>query len=240
MKTDYAGIFMTVIKRMIVIVGVAAILAFGFYTSRSRVRLDYNEHLSDVAVTIDGEDITLGDLYFYVLYEEKTIEDAANIYNPRRTKDFWNTHINGVFIQSKAKDAVIGMAVHDRIFYRLSAQEGLVLSADEKTRLDNARTDFWADLYDEQKESLPVSYEAVNETIKEIALAEKYADLYAKENDLTVASVAWDGYDYEELKKEHDVRINKKVWNRVIVGDITLIHSEVGFINGYHKDTGWE
>ena len=225
-----------ILLRAILIVGAAAILAYGVYSSNTRVKLDYNEHLSDVAVTVDGEDLTLGDLYFYVLYEEMNVEDTAAVYNEKRTKDFWNIHINGIFIQAAAKKAVMGMAVHDQIFYKAALDEGLVLSSEEKKAMEDARTDFWSDLYDEQKENMPVDYETINEVIRRVALAEKYQRLYANENNLTLASLAWDGYDYEVLLKEHNVRINKSLWKRVIIGDVSLVHEEVGFINGYFPD----
>ncbi len=224
----------SILLRAVLIIGVAAILAYGVYSSNTRVRMDYNDHLDDVAVTVDGEDLTLRDLYFYVMYEEKTVEDAARIYDEERSKDFWNTHVNGIFIQANAKKSVLGMAVHDRIFYNAAREEGLVLSSDEKEALEAARSDFWSDLYDEQTEKMAVDYDTVNQAISRIALAEKYQRLYAIENNMTLASLAWDGYDYEVLLNEHKVKINKSVWNRVVIGDVTLDHESVGYINGYH------
>ena len=235
-RAEVRNLVFTILRRGFAILLMAAILAYAVYSSRSRVRLDYNQHLSETAVVVDGEEMTLGDLYFYVLYEEKLVEDAAGIYNERRTKDFWNAHVNGIFIQTNAKKAVMDMAVHDRIFYRAALERGLALTSEEKQLLENARTDFWADLYDEQKDDLPVSYESVNSVMAQIALAEKYEKLYANENNLTLASLAWDGYDYEVLLKEHDVRINKSLWKRVIIGDVSLVHEKVGFINGYFPD----
>lgn len=225
-----------ILLRAILIVGAAAILAYGVYSSNTRLKLDYNEHLSDVAVTVDGEDLTLGDLYFYVLYEEMNVEDTAAVYNEKRTKDFWNIHINGIFIQAAAKKAVMGMAVHDHIFYKAAMDEGLVLSTEEKKAMEDARTDFWSDLYDEQKDNMPVDYEVINEAIRRVALAEKYQRLYANENNLTLASLAWDGYDYEVILNDHKVKTNKRIWDRVVIGDVTLDHENVGYINGYHKD----
>ena len=68
---------------------------------------------------------------------------------------------------------------------------------------------------------------AMNETMKEIALAEKYQRKLAEENNATYAAYNYDGYDYEQLLKEHDVEIKRRVWDRVNVGNVTLVHDEV-------------
>lgn len=216
----------------------AVVLLYGVYVShRNHTKVDYLANLDETAVTVDGEALTLSDLGFYVLYEERQIENKAEIYNAQSTKDFWNIHVNGIFIQAQAKKAALDMAVHDRIFYRAAAEEGLVLTAEEKQLLENARTDFWSDLYDVQKERLPGSYESINETMKEIALAQKYQSALAEEKGTTYAGFGYDGLDYRELLgADHKVKVNKKIWDRVVFGDITLKHDSVNYINGYEGD----
>ena len=34
------------------------------------------------------------------------------------------------------------------------------------------------------------------------------------------------------MLEEHDLKINKKLWNRFVMGDITLNHSKINYING--------
>lgn len=234
-------LFHKVVKRItqaVLIALLALVLSYGVYTScRDHTRVDYLASLDETAATVDGEELTLADIGFYILYEEQLIEKEAEIYSADSTKDFWNIHVNGIFIQSQAKKSAIEMAVHDRIFYRAASEAGMVLTEEEKQLLEDARTDFWSDLYDEQKEKLPGTYESINATMKEILLAQKYQSQLAKEMGTTVAGLNYDGYDYGKLlKEEHSVKINKKVWNRVVLGDITLTHDTVNYINGYEGE----
>ncbi|MBQ7676965.1 MAG: hypothetical protein IJT32_01905 [Lachnospiraceae bacterium] len=240
-RQQIRGLVHNVLKRItqaVLLALLAVVLLYGVYVSyRDHTRVDYLASLDETAVTVDGEDLTLSDLGFYVLYEEQQIENKAEIYNAQSTKDFWNIHVNGIFIQAQAKKAALDMAVHDRIFYRAATTDGFVLTSEEKQLLENTRTDFWSDLYDEQKERLPGTYESINETMKEIALAQKYQAHLAKEKGTTYAGFGYDGLDYKQLlKTEHKIKVNKKIWDRVVFGDITLKHSSVSYINGYEGE----
>ena len=108
------------IKSIVLLVCVAVVGYVLLNVNFNRDKLDYNEHLSDVAVTIDGEEVTYQDLAFYILFEERKVEEQARIYNPDYTKDYWNLHTNDTFIQLEAKEVVLGMAVHDHLFYQMA------------------------------------------------------------------------------------------------------------------------
>ncbi len=225
------------ITQAVLLALLAIVLLYGIYVSYVKhTALDYLQNLEEVAVYVDEEAITLGDMGFYVLRQEQLIEEKAAIYNPDSTKDFWNIHVNGIFIQAQAKKAALEMAIHDRVFYKEAVKEGIVLTSEEKQQLENRRTDFWSDLFDEQKERLPGTYESINATIKEIALAEKYQWQLMEKMNTTHAGLGYDGYDFKKiLKEEHKVRVNHIIWDRVVFGDITLTHTKVNYINGQNE-----
>lgn len=223
-----------VLHKVAVFTAIAVILlATANYSASSKKPLVYEEHLGDVAATIDGEELTLDDIAFYVVYEEKQIEEQALIYNADSTKDYWNLHIDGVFIAADAKKAAIGMAIHDYIFYKKAVEMGMELDAEEEIYLENRIEDFWMDLFDEQLERMPTTEDKINSSIYKMALAQKYQEYIALENGRLFHEYDWDGYDYTKLEEaEHKVKINKKVWNKVKLGDITLNHESVSYING--------
>jgi hypothetical protein len=199
----------------------------------NRAKLDYQEHLGDTAVTVDSEEITFQDLAFYILYEEGKIEEQARIYNPDYTKDYWNLHTNDTFIQLEAKEVVLGMAVHDHLFYQMAVAEGMdTLTDEEEQELEYRITDFWEDLLDIQWEKLPCSEETINEQIRLAAIAEKYQNYLAEELGPSQAAYKYDGYYYQQIMEQHQVKTNDKLWDRLVLGDITLSHSKLNYING--------
>jgi hypothetical protein len=87
-------------------------------------------------------------------------------------------------------------------------------------------------MLDVQWEYLPCDEETINEQIRIAAIAEKYQRYMAKEYGPSVAAYNYDGYYYEQMLKEHEVVINKKLWDKLVLGDITLKHGKINYING--------
>lgn len=225
------------IKKLALLVLIIPVALILFYYANqmgaTRGKIDFVENLDEVAVTIDDEDILFSDLIFYVLFQEQKIEEQARVYNPDSPKDYWNAHTNGMFIEREAKDAILEMAIHDHIMYKRASDAVTVLSSDEKKELEDARSKFWESLYEGQLEKLPLEYEVGNRIMKEIAIIESYeARIANKDDEKTFAGLGWDGYDYKQIKKEHKIKINRKKWDRVVVGDISLTHDNVNYING--------
>ncbi len=219
------------LRLALVLVISAALILWGFYTWQSR-SVEYADCLTMVAFTLNGEEVTFAELGFYVLYEEREVELLAQVYNPENTRDYWNLHVDGVFISVQAKETIQQMAIHDELFYQLAKAEGLELTDEEEEALANAEMDFWMDLLDDQLENMPVSDEYITEALRHIAYAEKYQTLLAERTGYTYASYNWDGYYYEELLAEQSLVINKKLWDKISVGNITLNHGSASYING--------
>ena len=226
-----------IIKKLVKLIGILLCVGIFVYALISmgdgRGPLKYNEHLEDTVVTIDEETVTFEDLAFYILFEERKVEEQAKVYNRDYTKDFWNLYTNETFIQNASKDAVIDMAIHDHLFYQLAVAEGLdTLSDEEETELSYAINDFWEDLLDIQWEKLPCEEETINQQIRIAAIAEKYQDYLAEEKGPSQAAYKYDGYYYGLIRDEHSVKINDKLWDKFVLGDITLKHTKINYING--------
>lgn len=213
----------------------ALFLVLGFWSWERSRDVEYKDCLDEVIFTANGQEVQMKDLGFYILYEEREVENQAMVYNPDNTKDYWNLHVDGVFIQVQAKDTILNMAIHDKLFYQKAVEENLALDAEEEQRLRNAISDFYMDLLDEQAEKMPASDEYIMEAMRQIALAEKYQAKLADEEDKSYASYQWDGYEYEKWLEKQDVDVNEKLWDKITVGDITLTHGAPNYINGHNK-----
>lgn len=203
------------------------VMILGFYvlkTGKDVSWLDFPASLSEVAAVVDGEELTLEELAFYIAYRENQVEKDAMVYNPEDTSEYWKVYSNGTFIRSEAKQSVLDMAVHDEIFYQLSIENGLTLDAEEEAFLANTQYDFWSDLSEEQRDALGVGQEILNESIRKAALAEKYQNLLAEINETGEEAYAFSGSAYQKLAEEHQCEIKEDVWKRVNFGNITVGH----------------
>ena len=211
-------------KHITVILVVLVILTGmeAYRTYMNRQDLIYAESLSELAVSVDGKELTLFDMAFYVAYQEKEVQKDAVIYNKEKPHRYWNAHTNGQFVRVVAEQAVVDMAVHDEIFYNLAVLEGLELDEKEETYLANEISDFCSDVTGEQLAQLGVTVEDIKAAMKKIALANKYQSILAQMEERDYTEYDYTGSAYQELLKEYEVIINESVWDRISVGNITV------------------
>ena len=209
-----------VLAIIVIILGIYAYNANG-----NRNKIDYANSLDKIAVTVNGQKLTLEDLAFYVVYEEHEVENEAQVYNPENTNKYWNMHIDGEFIRIAARNSAMQMAIHDEIFYQMALDEGIELTDEEKEYAANTQEDFWNDLEDYgQQDNINIEREVYDEAILKIALAQKYQEIYAELNGRKKEDYNFDKKRYKKLLEENKYKINKSIWERIDMGNISLRH----------------
>lgn len=211
--------FTAVLVVLLIILGTASYREQG-----KRQKLSFPESLELVVVTVDGEQVTLREMAFYIAYEEGSMEDAAIIYNPDNTDEYWRLYTNHTFLREQAKQTVVDMTVHDTLFAQMAAEEGIVLSEAEEQYLANEQQDFWSDLAEEQRESLSVSEDTLDETMRKMALAQKYQSILAEMEQVDYEDYSIGGTEYEKLLAQHTCELDETTWDRVPFGSITVDH----------------
>lgn len=213
--------FSTVLLFVVIIVSFIALR-----TGEKKQYLNFTEALDETVFTVDSEAVTLKEMAFYIAYEEQQVEDDAYVYNPDDTSEYWRLYSNGTFIGKEAKQTALDMAVHDKIFYDMACDEGVELDGEEQKRLANSQYDFWSDLEEQEREWLGVSQEVLNESLRKLALAEKYQSIYAEMNNGSMEDYSFEGEAYQKLLETHEVTVKEEVWEYVHFGHITVHHKE--------------
>ena len=182
-----------------IILGILVIITgyMSVQKGRTRQRLDYASSLDELAVTVDGESLTLRDMAFYVAYEEMA-----------------------------SKKYAIQMAVHDQIFYDMAQKEDVKLTDSDYEYIKNNETDFLYDLADyDGLEKMGVTEEDICSAMEKAALAQKYQELYASMQGEDTASYDFSGDAYEKLlENNYKYKINDEIWDRVDFGNVVLDH----------------
>ena len=214
-------------RKFIVTIALAVlVLILGIYsirTGRSRQKLVYAESLDLVAVSVNGSELTLRDLAFYVAYEEQEVYKEALVYDADDPKKYWNLHIDGVFVADAARNAAIQMAIHDELFYRMAVADEGTLSEEERAAMESSEEDFWNDLCDEdQTDRLGITREDLHRTMERIALAQRYQTIYALSRGEAYEEYAFSEEAYEAYRDKQKIKIADQVWNRVDIGSVTL------------------
>lgn len=209
------------------------LVAVAFRTRHQRALeyLDYADSLDLAAAKMNGEEITLRKIGFYVAYEEAMVEEQAAAYSPEDTEQYWNLHTNRGWIRVISQKAAMNMALHDTLFAQMAEEAGITLSAEETADIQEAEAFFWEDYMDDVKlERMGIQPEDLHDAIEKMAYAQKYQEIYAVEQE----EAAWEydigGSAYEKLLKKQDYKIYKEVWEHVDFGNVTLFHKSV--VNG--------
>lgn len=209
---------------VIVIIAVALLALFmvavthNFFTEE----LVYNQSLDLTAVTVEGKELTLYDLAFYVGYEEQKINEQAMIYDPEHPQRYWNIHTNGEFLRVTARKAAVDMMVHDYVYSTEATEQGITLSKEEKAACDSSAEDFWSDLTEDQREALGIPMEKVYEVCTQIGLSEKYLMQLSAAEGRDLAVYETGGVAWEEKRDSMNIVYNDKVLDRIEMGTITL------------------
>lgn len=194
-------------------------------TRQSREDIVYAESLDMELAVVEDESITLRDFAIYVAHQEAEVQEQANVYDPENTREYWNVHTDGVYINQAARNEAMSMAIHDILFYQLSKELNVTLTEDEIAVLNNDVDDFWFDLTDDKKEEkLGITKDDVYTSMEKIALAQK-AQLICAGMD----GVDYSDYDYYEevfldFLEDYEYNVNDRVLNRIDFGDVTLEH----------------
>ena len=129
--------------------------------------LVYADSLELVVADVNGQELTLRDLAFYIAYDEMFVEEQAQIYDAVDTSRYWNLKINNVYVRQLSKQSVMEKAVHDEIFYQLAMAEKLELTQEEEVQLSNVQDAFWDNVMDNDKlERLGVTEKDLNDTLR--------------------------------------------------------------------------
>lgn len=214
------------IKKIITLLLIAAVIvsAVHAYTYHStNKKIEYSAHLNKTVAVVNGNELTLEDLAFYVAYEEKIVNEQAKLYNPQKPHKYWNVHTNGQFIRVMARDSAMSMAIHDEIFYQMALTEDIFLDENERKSLIDSQEDFWSDLEDiNGAKKLGVSKETINKALEKTAIAQKYQDIYAQLCGEQYEEYDYSGAMYKKLLEDNEYEINEKIWKRVDFGKVTL------------------
>lgn len=208
----------------IVLIIVTIIGVLGMISGHRMNYITYHKSLDRVAVTVDGEQLTLQDAAFYIAYQENIVEGQAFIYDPQNTGRYWNIHTSGRFVRTEAKQAAMDQMIHDEVFFRLSQQEGIELTEQEESYLANEQQDFWDDYGEKSSDVLGVGRDIFDESMYKIAVAQKYQALMAAAEEREFEEYSISGEAYKELLLEHPYEINEDLWGRVHFGSITVPH----------------
>jgi len=187
----------------------------------------YSRALSNAVVEIDGEDVSLYRLTYYIMIEEEAVNEAAMIYDPEKPWTYWNIYVSNAYVSTSAREITMNYFLRDYVYSRIAIAEGFVLEDAELEDLKVKAQTIYSGLTDKQA-STHISEEDILTAITEKAYADKYVIAMAKEKKLDITEEVLSAYYgmnssfFKKTMQEHNVKIKEKIWNQVPMGHVTI------------------
>ncbi len=229
LKTEIIKIWANPLYRKVIIWVFAFIMASLVVTIRSASnKVEFADHLGEVIVTVDDEEISLQELSYYIMICEAKINAVAEVYDETDTMAFWNIYTNQTFIRTQAKEAAMNTCIRDCIYSHEAEQAGVSLDETDNEEVEEYVADCIEGLSYKQRKATLFDEETLTPVIERVHLARKYANILIKEGDFSEyndepnASVDIGGQYYTELYEAHDISINDTLWKKISLGNITI------------------
>lgn len=170
-------------NKIAIIVAVICVLLLGGYIIYSEYQKEknvyvYEEHLDDIVVTVDNQDITLREFGYYIVKMEKKVQEQALIYNFENPMEYWNLHfsagVDSGYMFEYAWDYAVADCICDLMFEKKAKEEGYRLSEEELQQVKKRAEEMYAMLSTEQIDKTGLTIDMVTQIEERRQLVQLY------------------------------------------------------------------
>ncbi len=196
-------------------------------------RFNYQDHLDDTVIAVDGECVTLREFGYYIYEVEDFVHNQALLYDSENPELWWNTHFSAgadsQFVCEYAKKVALEVCICDQIYYKEAVASGFILDAEIETQNRVESREMLMEMTLSQIEATGLNEEIINKMYRKHVIASKYAEVLSTRPDFIGYGIKaeevlnWDGEYYrEKILPKHEVELNDKILDEIILGRITV------------------
>ena len=222
-------------KTIIAIIIANVMLVLFAIAGKMLTRFDYEDHLDDTVISVDGTDITLREFGYYIYEVESFVQNQALLYDPENPKHWWNTHFSAgpdsQFVCDYAKKVALNTCICDQIYYEEAVKSGIGPEEALTSQTIGEARALYLNMTPLQLEVTGLNEELIIEMHNRHVIASKYAKKLSGEQNFSKYDkepdelLNWDGeYYQEEILPKHEVIINDKLLRKITLGKITVNH----------------
>ncbi len=206
------------------------ICAFMFiYYGNKNEDFEYNQHLYENVLTIESDDgvvesvnVNLQEMAYYIMNVEGDINDMAHQYDSEHPDRYWLLRIEATYdMKDYAKDLAFDTCVRNFIYYMEALKAGMELTEEELELASDDTKTIMENLTGKQMDMSDYSEESLFNLEKKLYLATKYVNSMTKQG-YSVVDLELEGSYYNEILNKYNVRINDEIWDKVVLGNLTI------------------
>lgn len=222
-----------IIVILFLVVLIAGLFSIAYFKNKNS-KYDFKKHVDETAITVEGEDISLKETFYYIKDVEDNINSMAVAYNKDDINEFWNTHYRvsvegSVFIRDYAKSTAIDECIYDYVMEIEATNNGVALTKEEEKAQEDAAKSYYDDISSDIINKTGVTLDIVTDSFKRRTLVQKYVQMAVKNiqdngysGDDTLAQLSYSGEYYQQnILSKYTVSKNDAMWDSITFGGIT-------------------
>ncbi len=234
---SFSGVLMRLSnKKTIIAIIIANVMLVLFaIAGKMLTRFDYEDHLDNTVISVDGTDITLREFGYYIYEVESFVQNQALLYDPENPKHWWNTHFSAgpdsQFVCDYAKKVALNTCICDQIYYKEAIKTGIGPEEALTSQTIGEARALYLNMTPLQLEATGLDEELIIEMHNRHVIASKYAKKLSGEQNFSKYDkepdelLNWDGeYYQEEILPKHELIINDELLRKITLGKITVNH----------------
>lgn len=219
------------LKKINIVISVCSVLiivcltAIGFIyvNNRDKEKFVYENNLDSLVVTIDDYKYDLQEVSYYIIKMEAYVDEAARLYNEDNPRAYWNLYISNHYVSAMAKDTCMDLIIRDYVYANEAKLLNLTLSEEKVNSITDEVQETLKNMTSSQMAITNYSEKDLYDILYRIAMAERYVSyISSKDDSLTEDDFNPEGKHYEKIIKKYDIKINKKIWNNVNIGRVSI------------------
>lgn len=197
-------------KQILIAAGVliAALCCVGLYRMHLTRKAGFvvADHLEDTLLEIGEEKVTLRDSLYYIMLVENQSSEKAESYSEKAQKSFWNIKTGDEgYVSQVAKHVILEQMIKDEILYQEAVKNGWKI---DEAQVESAAAQVWSEMSTYQKKLTGYTKENLKKRMEKAYAGQMYAEVY--------------GEDFAQIKENYRVKVDKKMWDSLSMGSITL------------------
>lgn len=170
-------------------------------TEDGTVDTTINYKKDDVALTIDGENLTMAEMLYYIYSYESQIDYMDQMYQYYFNTGYWDMEIEeGKTIRQDAKDQSIDTAIRYEVLYKEAIKNGYSLTDEEIATIKENSAAVIEQMSKEQLALTGFTEEAITEIQQKWAITDKYYEALIDSFDIDDKAIKA-GIDKEQYKE---------------------------------------
>lgn len=170
-------------------------------TEDGTVDTSINYKKDDVALTVDGENLTMAEMLYYIYSYESQIDYMDQMYQYYFNTGYWDMEIEeGKTVRQDAKDQSMDTAIRYEILYREAVKNNYSLTDEEIATIKENSSSVIEQMSDEQIKLTGFTEEAITEIQQKWAITDKYYEDLIDSFDIDDKAITA-GIDKEQYKE---------------------------------------